>query len=450
MLTYCKMVYFIWSEAPGARFWGPVERFGAKIREEASATELDRYRELPLLCAPAGKKTAQNLRDRPFFHGDFGKGKVVALDGRVFQRQSGKRFYMPRQSQKKSTRSKWRSSKLKDTVGNALAGGQEKATALNVFDAVVGRGSLTEEQVVDIATKIGASTPFGMANANGGILRGAKHANKFAGPTKWLQDFSSDAVADELFYTARAHSVDLLVSIHQGVRQRDLEGGKQGIFKYCVSEVDSKRRMKADLLWKDRQDWVVRFIVRPNIDGPNVSSQYQSWLRDNQKTARDRIAAHLAMDILDDKRWTGDCTPKGVVAFYGVGGEAGSPDAADPAVSSGGGLPGGPATSPEVPVQIDSVESSTVCSGGDGTDEGGVPTLAEDPLFHYRRGVGRSVQQEHGPNIGEAELYLVHFIVWANKYWGLNFDRLDGHRPMDDHVAGDEYGVPQGQWRGGG
>ncbi|CAM9980512.1 unnamed protein product, partial [Ectocarpus sp. 12 AP-2014] len=62
-------------------------------------------------------------------------------------------------------------------------------------------------------------------------------------------------------------------------------------------------------------------------------SQYQSWLRDNQKAARDGIAAHLAMDILDDKRWTGDCTPNGVVAFYGVGGEAGlrTSDAANPA-----------------------------------------------------------------------------------------------------------------------
>ncbi|CAB1106379.1 unnamed protein product [Ectocarpus sp. CCAP 1310/34] len=152
-------------------------------------------------------------------------------------------------------------------------------------------------------------------------------------------------------------------------------------------------------------------------------SQYQSWLRDSQKAARDGIAAHLAVDIFDDKRWTGDCTPNGVVAFYGVGGEAGlrTSDAANPAVSSGGGVQGGPATSPEIPAPVGSVENSTVRSGGDGTEEGGVPTVAkEDPLLHYRRGADRSVQRERGLNIGEAELSLVHFIVWAKKYWGRN------------------------------
>ncbi|CAB1116837.1 unnamed protein product [Ectocarpus sp. CCAP 1310/34] len=291
----------------------------------------------------------------------------------------------------KSTRSKGRSSKLKDTVGNAYAGEQEKAMVLNVFDAVIGRGSLTEEQVVDMATKIGASTPFSMANADGGILEGAKHANKSAGPTKWLQDYSFDAVADELFYTTCAHGVDLLVSIHQGVRQRDLEGGAQGNINYFVSELDSKWRMKVDLFLTVSGGGALSFD--PTSTDPIPPSQYQSWLR----AARDRIAAHLAMDILDEKRWTGDCTPKGVVAFYSVEGEAAlkaPPVAADPAVSSGGGVPGGPATSPEVPVQIDSVESSTVRSGGDGTEEGGVPTLAEeDPLLHYRRGAGRSVQR---------------------------------------------------------
>ncbi|CAN0336618.1 unnamed protein product [Ectocarpus sp. 4 AP-2014] len=61
-----------------------------------------------------------------------------------------------------------------------------------------------------MATKIGALTPVSMANATGG----AKHANKSAGPTKWLQDHSSNAVADEPFYTACAHGVDLPVSIN--------------------------------------------------------------------------------------------------------------------------------------------------------------------------------------------------------------------------------------------
>ncbi|CAN0275555.1 unnamed protein product [Ectocarpus sp. 4 AP-2014] len=72
-------------------------------------------------------------------------------------------------TENKSTRSKGRSSKLKDTVGNAYAGGQEmKAVVLNIWDMVEGGGSLSEEQVVDMATRVGASTPFSMANATGG------------------------------------------------------------------------------------------------------------------------------------------------------------------------------------------------------------------------------------------------------------------------------------------
>ncbi|CAB1102931.1 unnamed protein product [Ectocarpus sp. CCAP 1310/34] len=316
-----------------------------------------------------------------------------------------------------------------------------KAMVLNVVDAVVRRGSLTESKGRwwTWRRRLEHRRRFALVNATGG----AKHANKSAGPTKWLQDHSSDAVTDEPFYTACAHGVDLPVSIHQGVRQRDLEGGAHGVINYFVSELDSRWRMEADLLLVcyDRAQLVPAIKGReqsgrtdkiggctlsfePTSTDPIPPSQYQSWLRDNQKAARDCIAAHLAMDILDDKRWTGDCTPKGNVTFYGVGGEAGlkTPHAADPAVSSGGGVPGGPSTSPEVPVPVDGVESSTMRSGGDGTEEGVVPTLAEeDPLLHYRRGAGRSIQRERGPNIGEAELSLVHFIVWAKKYWGLNF-----------------------------
>ncbi|CAB1121317.1 unnamed protein product [Ectocarpus sp. CCAP 1310/34] len=393
----------------------------AVLREIAEFEFGREFLEGPLQC----------LRASPSFEGDIGKGKVVALDGRVFPEgkwqdilgapatasekmrefilyfvkkdktkkgaTKNKIFSIPALiTENKSTRSKGRSSKLKDTVGNACAGGQEmKAVVLNIWDMVEGGGSLSEEQVVGMVTRVGASTPFSMANATGG----AKHANKSAGPTKWLQDHSSDAVADEPFFTVHAHGVGLPVSIHQGVRQRDLEGGAEGGINYYVSELDSRWQMGTDLLL--------------------------SWLRDNQKAARDGIAAHLATDILDDKRWTGDCTPNGVVAFYVVGGEAGlrTSDVAHPAVSSGGGIQGGPATSPEILAPVGSVENSTVRSGGDGTEEGGVPTVAEeDPLLHYRRGADRSVQRERGPNIGEAELSLVHFIVWAKKYCGRNFE----------------------------
>ncbi|CAB1107685.1 unnamed protein product [Ectocarpus sp. CCAP 1310/34] len=120
---------------------------------EGPRTERDRCRELALLRAPAG---------------DLGKGKVVALDGRVFPEArwqevlgapatasekmrefilyfvkkdktkkgaTKKKFFsIPAlNTENKSTRSKGRSSKLKDTVGNAYAGGRAmKAMVLNI------------------------------------------------------------------------------------------------------------------------------------------------------------------------------------------------------------------------------------------------------------------------------------------------------------------------------
>ncbi|CAN0190770.1 unnamed protein product, partial [Ectocarpus sp. 4 AP-2014] len=279
-LTKRILPSFIHKLAPTARLREIAEFELGREFLEGLRTERDRCRELAFLRAPAVKKAIQCLRDSPLFEGDLGKGKVVALDGRVFpeakwqeilgapatalekmqdfvlyfvkkdKTKKGatkkKIFSIPAlNTENKSTRSKGRSSKVRDTVGNAYAGGQEmKAVVLNIWDMIEGGGSLSEEQVVDMATRIGASTPFSMANATGG----AKHANKSAGPTKWLQDHSSDAVADEPFYIVNAHGVDLPVSIHQGVRQRDLEGGAQGVINYFVSELDSRWRMGADLL----------------------------------------------------------------------------------------------------------------------------------------------------------------------------------------------------------
>lgn len=59
--------------------------------------------------------------------------------------------------------------------------------------------------------------------------------------------------------------------------------------------------------------------------------------------------------------------------------------------------------------------------GGPGADEGDV----KDPLLHFVDGArpDRGVQRKRGPDVGEAELSLVHFIAWAKKYWGKEFVR---------------------------
>ncbi|CAN0418132.1 unnamed protein product, partial [Ectocarpus sp. 13 AM-2016] len=69
----------------------------------------------------------------------------------------------------KATKSQGRSSALKDSVGNAFAGGQEwKALTLNMFDAArEGGGVVTQAKMLEMVASIGAATPYSMANATG-------------------------------------------------------------------------------------------------------------------------------------------------------------------------------------------------------------------------------------------------------------------------------------------
>ncbi|CAN0546305.1 unnamed protein product, partial [Ectocarpus sp. 12 AP-2014] len=153
-LTKRILPSFIHKLAPTAQLQEIAEfEFGREFLE-GPRTERDRCRELALLRTPAVKKAVQCLRASPLFEGDLGKGKVVALDGRVFpeakwqeilgapatalekmrdfilyfvkkdKTKKGatkkKIFSIPAlNTENKSTRSKGRSSKLKDTVGNA-------------------------------------------------------------------------------------------------------------------------------------------------------------------------------------------------------------------------------------------------------------------------------------------------------------------------------------------
>ncbi|CBJ28733.1 expressed unknown protein [Ectocarpus siliculosus] len=263
---------------------------------EKPRTERDRCRELAVKRAPAVRAAMDCLRESPAFEGGDGKDKVVALDGRVFppvkwqeildssakaraklrecilyyvfkkKKLNGaklkgatkkKVFSIPaRNSINKATKSQGRSSALNDSVGNAYAGGQEwKALTLNMFDAArEGGGVVTQDQMLEMVASIGAATPYSMANATGG----AKHANKAAGPGKWVREHCADGFADDPFYDADAHGVDLPVSIHQGVHPEYLEKGTAGIIDYFKRQLLSKWLQSTELLvvCYDRQELV--------------------------------------------------------------------------------------------------------------------------------------------------------------------------------------------------
>ncbi|CAN0051603.1 unnamed protein product, partial [Ectocarpus sp. 4 AP-2014] len=79
-------------------------------------------------------------------------------------------FSIPaRNSTNKATKTQGRSSALKDSVGNAYAGGKEwKAWALNMLDAArEGGGVVTQDQMLEMVGSMGAATPYCMANAMG-------------------------------------------------------------------------------------------------------------------------------------------------------------------------------------------------------------------------------------------------------------------------------------------
>ncbi|CAM9353942.1 unnamed protein product, partial [Hapterophycus canaliculatus] len=131
------------------------------------------------------------------------------------------------------------------------------------------------------------------------------------------------------------------------------------------------------------------------------SSQYQPWLRVDGKAARDGLATYLCYCGLTDQVWdkyvTGDSASDSVVAFYGV--------------------EGNPITG------IDEEEHLVRPEGGEGRQSENA--TGQEDLLHFRRGpgVGGGVQRQRGPGIGEAELSVVHFIVWSEKYWGRSFSK---------------------------
>ncbi|CAB1101356.1 unnamed protein product [Ectocarpus sp. CCAP 1310/34] len=154
---------------------------------EKPRTERDRCRELSVKRAPAVRAAIDCLRESPAFKGDDGKDKKDLMGA-----TKKNIFSIPaRNSTNKATKSQGRSSALKDTVGNAHAGGKEwKAWALNMLDVAREGG--------------GAATPYSMANATGG-------------PLKWVREHCAYGFAVDPVYDADAHGVDLPVSIHQGL-----------------------------------------------------------------------------------------------------------------------------------------------------------------------------------------------------------------------------------------
>ncbi|CAB1117546.1 unnamed protein product [Ectocarpus sp. CCAP 1310/34] len=319
-----------------------------------------------------------------------------------------------------------------------------------MFDAVrEGGGVVTQDQMLDMVASIGAATPYSMANATGG----AKHATKAAGPGKWVREHCADGFAEDPSYDADARGVDLPVSIHQGMRPEYLEKGTAGIIDYFKRQLLSKWLQSTEplLVCYDRQDLVP--VIKgqeqlgrteklgvcsrtfdPKSTDPVPSLQYGPWLRADGKAARDGIAAYLAMRVLADEVWTGYTKPNGIVAFNGVGGEPG----------------------------LSADHLAGVHAEGVGLEMGGVGATealsGTGPLLHFRNGndPAPGVERQRGPDIGAAELSVIHFIIWAKKYWGKkaptsgSLHRCGRLGLMDDHSTGDDHWLASASWRGGG
>ncbi|CAB1100624.1 unnamed protein product [Ectocarpus sp. CCAP 1310/34] len=262
-----------------------------------------------------------------------------------------------------------------------------------------GGGVVKQDQMLQMVGSIGA---YSMANATGGT----KHANK---------------AAVDPFYDADAHGVDLPVSIHQGVHPENLEKGTAGIIDYFKKKLLSKWLKSTELLvvCYDRQELVPAIqgheqlgmtekleecsrTFDPKSTNPVPSLQYGSWLRTDVKAARDGIATNLVMRVLADDVWTADTKPNGIVAFYGVGGE--------------------PSLSADNPAGVDA-------DVGLGMGVGTTEALAETvPLLHFRDGTDpiSDVERHRGPDIGEAELSVIHFIARAMKVFASICELQDG------------------------
>ena len=211
--------------------------------------------------------------------------------------------------------------------------------------------------------------------------------------------------------------MDRPVSIHQGVGAEGLEGGTQGIIEQFTKEVLTrwwKPATKLLLINYDDPCNVPVIKVReqqgrtgklgvcdlsfdPSSKSPIPSSQYQSFLRSNNKRARDGIAASVAKEV-----WEWDKAPQGIVAFYGVSGQHGPGNAEAPGVEGRG-----------------------ACTGEVARETPPRELSMRGPLVHYREGSGADARMKRlpGPNVGEAELSLVHFMVWSKKYFGNDFKK---------------------------
>ncbi|CAB1117890.1 unnamed protein product [Ectocarpus sp. CCAP 1310/34] len=400
----------------------------AQLREEAliqfereyieqAQTARDRSREVASKRGPAVKKAREVLLKSPAFQGDEGVGKIMSLDGRVVTQKEEEELVSaptkavekfqevvahcvlrdpkkkgttkknvfsipPKNTTNQSTKSQGRKSGLKDNIANAFAGGREfKALFLNTMDAADEHGSVTPELLAELVSQVGAPRPYSMLNSKGG----AKHANKAQGPNRCeaIKLGGGNGGGDPLLRTRVAlMDTDLLVVCYDRGELVPVIKGQEQLARTeqvggCTRDFD------------------------PSSTESVPSSQFQPWLRANSNEARDGIAANLAMNVLADEKWDGDQKPTGTAAFDGVGREVGLRD-------------------------VRQYNEMSEAFGADGeADEGGWYGSGPEHLLHFRNRStsGTVVQRKRGPHVGEAELPVAHFIVWAETYWGKKLDK---------------------------
>ncbi|CAN0376216.1 unnamed protein product, partial [Laminaria digitata] len=253
----------------------------------------DRKRELVLKRRPAVRTAIECLRRSPAFT-DAGKLSVQALDGRrvsAVEREAILRApalatakfddvvsnvvlgdkskkgatkkkiesFKPANTTTKATKTKGRTSALKDNSSNAAAYGREMNTVLcNLLES---RGTLTPEEVQKMLSGVGAALPYVMASVGGG----PRHANKSAWPINFIDKACPDALADNLFWEPTAHAVDVPVEIHGGGKQYALEGGPTGVIDHFFREL-YRRWLRKDVellvVCNDRKE-LVEMIKAP-------------------------------------------------------------------------------------------------------------------------------------------------------------------------------------------
>ena len=77
--------------------------------------------------------------------------------------------FAPKNPTNKATRSKGRTSAMKDNIANDYAGGREfKALMLNVADELFTGEKLSADRYVEMLVAIGSTVPYVMANAEEG------------------------------------------------------------------------------------------------------------------------------------------------------------------------------------------------------------------------------------------------------------------------------------------